>query len=577
MRSTYFSLLLVFIGVEACLADAVIVVKAMTADTITEIYVEQDRVRVELEVGMNDIQAFKNLLPDELYEKMGNKPLALKERLKKFVEEDFIIMAVEEQLSGYISEIGPRSRIIRDEITGEPLPMPPGEGETTLFVICEFPFEGEPNSITIVPPFNEAGYSMANIGFVTYHMGLAVNDFRYLSSAETLYLDWEDPWYSQFSKRSLWRRYKEPISAFIYVEPFEVRKEIIVRPKDLQHWIDLGLEGKDIIKAEEQGQIKKKVSEFLSDKHVVFIDETEVVGTLDRIHFLRRTLKMTSVIDPPEDLPAHSATLGVIFVYQTKGLPQEVTMEWDLFNERIQKINAATTDEAGGLPYPLSPDDTVLRWQNFLKNPTIPSFVDVAPPSKGNLSITLLGSLCALAIVMIILYTLKKRLFIPVVIYKRTSIIIIAVMVVSASLLSWFFASGPKEEEAKNIALGLLKNVYLAFDYRNEGVVYDVLARSVSGDLLTNIFLEVQGALELENQGGARVKVKEVEITSSNKENLDNSSGFSTELSWTVTGTVGHWGHIHQRKNAYDAVLSIEPIEGIWKITNLQLLNEKRL
>ncbi|MHC4187397.1 MAG: hypothetical protein ACYSRQ_04310 [Planctomycetota bacterium] len=125
--------------------------------------------------------------------------------------------------------------------------------------------------------------------------------------------------------------------------------------------------------------------------------------------------------------------------------------------------------------------------------------------------------------------------------------------------------------------MGLLKNVYLAFDYRDEGVIYDVLARSVSGELLTNIFLEVQGALELENQGGARVKVKEVEITSSKKDSLDDSTGFSTECSWIVTGTVGHWGHIHQRKNAYDAVLSIEPIEGIWKITNLQLLNEKRL
>jgi hypothetical protein len=156
-----------------CSADAVIVVKAMTADTIAEIYVEQDRVRVELEIGMNDIQAFKNLLPDELYEKMGNEPLALKERLKRFVEEDFIIIAEDQQLAGYISEIGPRSRIIRDEITGEPLPMPPGEGETTLFVVCEYPFERQPDSITIIPPFNEAGYATANIGFVVYHLGLA--------------------------------------------------------------------------------------------------------------------------------------------------------------------------------------------------------------------------------------------------------------------------------------------------------------------------------------------------------------------------------------------------------------------
>jgi hypothetical protein len=406
---------------------------------------------------------------------------------------------------------------------------------------------------------------------------LQVNDFRYLSSPETLHLDWEDPWYSQFDKRSLWRRFKEPISAFIYVEPFEVRKEIIVRPKDLQYWIDLGIEGKDIIKADQQADIKKKVAEFLTDLHPVIIDGNEAEGTLDRIHFLRRTLKMTSVIDPPEDLAAHSATLGVIFVYQTKGLPQEVTMEWDLFNERIQKINAATTDEAGGLPYPLSPDDTVLRWQNFLKNPTIPSFVAVAPPSKANLSLTAFGTFLIFAIILIVLYTLKKRFVIPIVIYKKASVIIILIMVVTVPLLSLFITSGPKEDQAKNIALGLLKNVYLAFDYRDEGVIYDVLARSVSGELLTNIFLEVQGALELENQGGARVKVKEVEITSSNKDNLDDRAGFSTECSWTVTGTVGHWGHIHQRKNAYDAVLSIEPIEGIWKITNLQLLNEKRL
>ena len=29
-----------------------------------------------------------------------------------------------------------------------------------------------------------------------------------------------------------------PLSVFLYVEPFEVRKEIVVRPRDLQQWID---------------------------------------------------------------------------------------------------------------------------------------------------------------------------------------------------------------------------------------------------------------------------------------------------------------------------------------------------
>ena len=48
---------------------------------------------------------------------------------------------------------------------------------------------------------------------------------------------------------------------------------------------------------------------------------------LDRIHFIQRTLKGTTVIEPPEDLPAVAATLGAIFVTPIEKLPKEVTMK----------------------------------------------------------------------------------------------------------------------------------------------------------------------------------------------------------------------------------------------------------
>ena len=35
------------------------------------------------------------------------------------------------------------------------------------------------------------------------------------------------------------------MSGFLYIEPYEVRKEIIARPLDLQFWIDLGLDGRE--------------------------------------------------------------------------------------------------------------------------------------------------------------------------------------------------------------------------------------------------------------------------------------------------------------------------------------------
>ena len=86
-----------------------------------------------------------------------------------------------------------------------------------------------------------AGPPGASVGFVVYHEGIAVNDFRYLGPSQTLHLDWSDPWYSRFERRSLRRQYFAPMSGFLYVETYEVRKEIIARPLDLQAWVDLGL------------------------------------------------------------------------------------------------------------------------------------------------------------------------------------------------------------------------------------------------------------------------------------------------------------------------------------------------
>ena len=54
--------------------------------------------------------------------------------------------------------------------------------------------------MTFRPPVTETGFSAANVGFVVYHKGIHVNNFRYLGSQETLNLDWEDPWYSEFEK-----------------------------------------------------------------------------------------------------------------------------------------------------------------------------------------------------------------------------------------------------------------------------------------------------------------------------------------------------------------------------------------
>ena len=223
-----------------------------------------------------------------------------------------------------------------------------------------------------------------SVGFVAYHKSVAVNDFRFLTPAQTLQLDWQDPWYSAFSARSLRRTNFAPMSGFIYVEPYEVRKEIIVRPKDLQYWLDLGLEGRETIPVDIQDELKRKVGEFLRDRQAVTIDGESVTGELARVNFLDRSLKTSMVIDPPRELPIDSAIMGIIFVYPVvEPLPQNVKMDWDLFNDKIQRVPASSVDQAGPLPTFLEPDYPVLEWQNFLKNPDLPELLPVSEPPNA--------------------------------------------------------------------------------------------------------------------------------------------------------------------------------------------------
>ncbi len=560
--------------------DALVITRAMLASTIAEIWVEQDSVVVEFEIGPGDVRAFRNLLPDELFARLGYESEPWIDRLLRFVEKDFVVRADDGPPSpGRLRSIQVRQRIQRDQVTGQPLPNQPEDAETVVFARLVYPMPGRPATVTLGPRAREPGDDMASIGFVAYHGGLHVNDFRYLGQPERLVMDWDDPWYSQFENRNLWRQYRSPLSAYLYIEPFEVRKEIVVRPRDLALWgLDLGLDERDVIAIAEQDEIKRRVAEFLAGRNPVTIDGLPAEGFLDRIHFIYRNLRTSGVIQPPRDLDAVTATLGVIWVYPTEGLPREVEMKWDMFSDRIDRIPSAATDEAGSLPYFLSATDDVLRWENFLTNPTVPGLVPVLDPARrGNFlafGVALLGLFSLVWLFRRYAADIKRGSRPP-----RRAVFAgaLAVAVVALALPAGLRAGRLNQEETETILGGLLLNVYKAFDYREEEVIYDALARSASGDLLTDIYLETRRSLELANQGGARAKVKTVEVLDATNESLGGGRGFRTRATWNVAGSVGHWGHVHQRINQYEAELTVQVIDGAWRISDLEVLQEERL
>ena len=130
-------------------------------------------------------------------------------------------------------------------------------------------------------------------------------------------------------------------------------------------------------------------------------------------------------------------------------------------------------------------------------------------------------------------------------------------------------------EQATELITGLLRNVYGAFDYRDEEMIYDTLERSVTGNLLTETYLETRRGLELASQGGARAKVKAIEMVEVDAS--PEGTGFVARSTWNVAASVGHWGHIHTRQNVYDAILTLAVVDGSWKISGIDLLEEKRV
>jgi hypothetical protein len=252
----------------------------------------------------------------------------------------------------------------------------------------------------------------------------------------------------------------------------------------------------------------------------------------------------------------------------------------------VKRVPATATDPAGPLPTFLTPDDNVHTWTNYLKNYQLPTVQTVAVAgSLGEIRIPWLSAICALlALPLLLWFMLRKR--------QGQSILspmMGLLVLVIAGAVAWPFArvsmarptaiaAELQPAQAKELLQVLLKNVYRAFDFRDESDVYDKLAFSVSGDLLTDIYLQNRRSFSIQKAGGAQAKIQSVEIQDAVAERLDDRPlAYAIKGNWTAQGTVGHWGHVHTRRNRYDAVVTVEAIDGAWKITDLEVLEEKRV
>ena len=581
---------LVFLAViiaPAARADWMNLTGAETAPNIAEITILDDRVRIVLEIYIDNLDTFEVLLPDDWLKRAVAARAPLPERLKRFSTETFqVITDNGTKLQADLKLLEPRLRKDRaslfagmiNPMTRQRVPEAPSD-KRVLYAELEYPFEGEPEHLTFIPPQDDNGISAVSIGFIAYHKAVPIIDFRYLSGPAKLALDWEDPWYTKFDNPNLKRHHKSALMSFLYVEPREVRHEVLIRVRDLQDWTDLGLEDGDTITADQQAHVKDRARAFLAKRNPLKVDGALSVPSSSRADFLKISLTGLQVIEEAQPLNLSTAIIGVILSYPVKRLPQHVSVEWELFNGRIDRIPTTAIDPAGPLSSFITASDPTIEWQNFLlkhEEPKVSPVVLDDGRSIGVPAVSLaLLIFCAGAGVL----ALRPRLL-P----RRGWAALSALCAVAAVLFIRIaiidvknpLAGPPDEKTSAQIVMRMLKNVNHAFVEKEPGAWRQALEVIVDGDRLKDIETELMRALAIKVPGGGIARVDAIEhLVVKDITELDDAPGFRTLAGWTAKASAGHWGHAHRRTIRFQALMELAELDGVWKLIGLTVVDAK--
>jgi len=140
-------------------------------------------------------------------------------------------------------------------------------------------------------------------------------------------------------------------------------------------------------------------------------------------------------------------------------------------------------------------------------------------------------------------------------------------------------AAIPADAEAAQVFRDLHRGIYRAFEAKTHGEAYDVLAGSLDGRVLEEVYNEVHKALLLRGEGGGSFQIRRVKPLST--EILPASglagSAFRVRYRWRVYGTVTHYRHTHARLNEYEAVYTVRHNGRSWRIARVEARQHKRV
>lgn len=354
----------------------------------------------------------------------------------------------------------------------------------------------------------------------------------------------------------------------------------------------------------EEDAIRVALHAYIAREHRVAIDGVEVTPIVDRFVVIR---------PGPELIPLFPRTgmrgltrVHLVLRYPIKGAPKRVAMRWGAYPpdyalepgpdgerppvqlearlraEGLLKIITFTRDEPEFVWHAtgLSAADRFARVPDLGQRE--PRVEAVTIPLA---SIAILGVQGLVLVVALVRWRMRdpQRRF-------PRSALLVPLGVLAAAML-WDVGRvrvGARETTPRQLTSGealaifrpLHANIYRAFDYQQEGEIYDALARSVTGDLLDALYNQVYRSLIMQDEGGAVSSVQDVRLREASVESIGSADGrdaFNVLARWQVDGVVNHFGHSHWRTNEYLARFSISEGDAGWRISAHEVLEQQRL
>ncbi|MEM7603038.1 MAG: hypothetical protein AAF357_16700, partial [Verrucomicrobiota bacterium] len=346
------------------------------------------------------------------------------------------------------------------------------------------------------------------------------------------------------------------------------------------------------LSAAEQAEVLTSLNTILGKACPLTADNADPDLQLEMIRFVQVEPEFGVIPDEREIIPLHEAQIAAVYAAAREGYPVEVSIQWNLFPsssaegiEAITEIPVHFASDAGSNTFFLTRSNPSQNWLV----PQNPDRLDLLPLPE--LTLKLPEMKLAIPFFSVLLVSLGLALGIAARFVPRAHQILVGILAVislAGSLLIWGIAGFPIQTAvddpdsqidpmaSEELVHALLHNLYRSFDYRDESMIYDTLAESVSGDLLESVYLEIRRGLLLEEQGGPRVKIRQIDLRSSESVRLPDSGEFRADAEWLAVGDVTHWGHVHTRLNKYHAWLTIAPSDGGWKISGIDLIEEGR-